>query len=294
MVSFLAKTKKHGCKKVTLFDTQALINWFEKEKRELPWREQNTPYFVWVSEVMLQQTQVSVVIPYFEKFIATFPTIEALACAKEEEVIKLWEGLGYYSRARRLHKGAQMIVADYKGEIPSSQEELKTIKGLGPYTIGALRSFAFRLKDTAVDGNVLRVASRYFLLEEDISKPKTVAAIRSLIFSVLPEKKHYVFNEALIELGATICKKKPLCHLCPLKTTCEAYKQGKEQQLPIKKNSTKCIKKERIVPLFLSQDAVLIQKGSLGKVMEGLYYFPYYDKEKSNEISKLEKKRGVS
>jgi len=170
-------------------EIQALKRWFLEVQRDFPWREDPSPYRVWVSEVMLQQTRAEVVVPYFERWMARFPTVEVLAEAPLDEVIKLWEGLGYYSRARNLHQGAQQIVRDYGGKLPNSADKLKKIKGIGPYTVGAILSFAFHQKVPAVDGNVLRVMSRYQRIEEDIAKQKTVKMIGQRVAEILPEKE---------------------------------------------------------------------------------------------------------
>lgn len=256
-------------------DIQALIRWFKANRRDLPWREQPTPYAVWVSEVMLQQTRASVVIPYFEKWMERFPTIENLAAASQDEVIKLWEGLGYYSRARNLHKGAQQIVQEFEGEIPSDPVQLAKIKGLGPYTVGAISSFAFHQKISAVDGNVLRVLSRYFDIHDDIAKPKTVTIIRKLADQLLPEEEHWIVNEALIELGATLCGKKLQCTICPLKASCQGYAKGTASDLPMKSKGCATISLHRGVALIESEGHFLVRKGQVGKVMQDLYEFPY-------------------
>lgn len=256
-------------------DIQRLIRWFKTHQRDLPWRQKASPYAVWVSEVMLQQTQVAVVIPYFERWVTRFPTVQALADAAQEEVIKLWEGLGYYSRARNLHNGAKQIVEKFEGILPNEPEKLNQIKGLGPYTIGAIRSFAFHHKTAAVDGNVLRVLSRYYNLADDIAKPKTVSHIRQLAEALLPEDEHWIVNEALIELGATHCGKKLECNHCPLQNSCQGYAKGTAASLPNKTRSATGIPLYRGVAVIQHQDRVLLRKGEKGKVMQDLYEFPY-------------------
>lgn len=207
------------------FNQKALVEWFNKQKRPLPWRKNPSPYAVWVSEVMLQQTQVAVVIPYFQRWMERFPTIQALAESSIEDAIKQWEGLGYYARAKNLHAGAKQVVANFDGELPSKVEALSRIKGLGPYTVGAIRAFAFHERSAAVDGNVLRFLTRYFAIEEDIAKIGTQKKITALAESLLPEKEPWVFAEALIEFGATVCKKAPLCFECPLNKSCAGLKK---------------------------------------------------------------------
>ena len=186
-----------------------LLEWFEANKRVFPWREHPTPYRVWISEVMLQQTRAQVVVSYFDRWMKRFPNVEALAAAPIEEVIKIWEGLGYYSRARNLHKGAQEIVRKHGGRIPNTREALLELPGLGPYTAGAILSFGFHQRATAVDGNVLRVLSRFGWIAEDIGKIAARRKIEALAESLLDEKKPWVSAEALIELGATICLPQP-------------------------------------------------------------------------------------
>lgn len=258
-------------------DCRALIDWFHQEKREFPWRIEPTPYRVWVSEVMLQQTQASVVIPYFEKWMERFPTIEELAKSPVEEVIKMWEGLGYYSRARNLHAGARTVWEKFGGVLPSSQENLALIKGLGPYSIGAIRSFAFHEKAPAVDGNVLRVTARYFGLEDDISKTSTQRKIRDRVMDLLPDEEHWIVNEALIELGATVCGKKPQCAACPLQKTCAGYRDGTAHALPRKSARTAITPLFRMVPVIMSDQHLLMRKGRKGEIMEDLYEFPFFE-----------------
>lgn len=258
------------------FDSEKLRKWFFLNRRLLPWRENPSPYEVWVSEVMLQQTQVSVVIPYFKKWMTLFPTISALASSPVEKVIKTWEGLGYYSRARNLHKGAEYLSKHYRGELPDTYEDLNKVKGLGPYTIGAILSFAFKKRVPAVDGNVLRVLSRYFAIEEPIDKGKTQKEIRELCFSLLTDREPWVVMEGLIELGALICQKKAKCGECPLSENC----LGKDQahRLPVKSKREKTVHLHRNVAVIYSGSEILLQKGRDGKVMADLWEFPYFDR----------------
>ena len=258
-------------------DTNALKKWFLNEKRDLPWRNEPTPYAVWVSEVMLQQTQVSVVIPYFERWMKKFPTVKALAEAPLDEVIKVWEGLGYYSRARNLHEGAKMVLRDFGGEIPRDKGDLQKIKGLGPYTVGAILSFAFHEKEPAVDGNVVRVLARHAMIDKDIAKMTTLKEIRGVALNVLPDAEPWIVSEALIELGATICGRKPKCHECPLKRSCLACRHGIADKLPIKTVKTKTIHLTRIVPIISCGQELLVSRGAKGKVMCDLHEFPYIE-----------------
>ncbi|MBJ7449004.1 MAG: A/G-specific adenine glycosylase [Parachlamydiales bacterium] len=262
------------------FQTQSLINWFKEEKRDLPWRKNLDPYAVWVSEVMLQQTLASVVIPYFEKWMVKYPTISELAKSSIDDVIKSWEGLGYYSRARNLHNGAKEIVSNFAGVFPSHIEGLNQIKGLGPYTQGAIRSFAFRQKCAALDGNAFRVLSRYFAIAENIDSTKVKKEFWDLANSILPNDEHWLFNEALIELGAVICKKSPLCNLCPVKSGCLGFKRGIAAQLPVKNKKAAPQKLLRAaVVLKNTQGAYLLRKCDENEIMHGLYEFPYFQED---------------
>lgn len=257
--------------------TQQLKRWFLKERRSLPWRDDPSPYAVWVSEVMLQQTQASVVIPYFERWMEKYPTIEDLAHASLDEVIKEWEGLGYYSRARNLHEGAQFVVNMYGGQLPHRPEELKKIKGLGPYTIGAIRSFAFYQKAAAVDGNVMRVIARLFMVQEDITKTRTIKKIREVTENLLPDEEPWIISEALIELGALICQRKPKCTRCPLKGTCQSFIHGVAEQLPVRSGRKKVESLFRAVAVIGYQDHLLVHRGKKGEIMHDLHEFPFFE-----------------
>lgn len=259
-----------------------LRNWFISQQRDLPWRNNPSPYAVWISEVMLQQTQVAVVIPYFERWMNRFPSIHHLAEAPVEDVLKEWEGLGYYSRARNLHTGARYILDNYQGELPCSAEKLGKIKGLGPYTVGAILNFAFHKKAPAVDGNVLRVLARYYGITDDIGKPKTFKLIESLTQNLLPEEDPWIISEALIELGATTCNRQPKCIQCPLQKDCQAHLKGITDTLPVKSPKVATTLLYRNVAIISDGNKLLISRGSKGKVMEDLYEFPYFETESIN------------
>lgn len=260
--------------------------WFEENKRDFPWRHNRTPYRVWISEVMLQQTRASVVIPYFLRWMEIFPDVKTLYNASIEEVIKVWEGLGYYSRARNLHRAAKQIVEDFGGVIPDTLESLRSIYGFGPYTAGAILSFAFRKRSVAVDGNVLRVAARYFCIEENIARSRSRKIIEEKVEAILDPETPWITTEALIELGASICTPKPRCAICPLQESCLGKKRGLAESLPIKNIEKK------IQPLFRSVFVVekkgffLVKKGEEGKVMAGLYEFPYVEGKSVNMAGK--------
>lgn len=254
-----------------------LEKWFEENQRDFPWRINRTPYRVWISEVMLQQTRASVVIPYFLRWMELFPDVKSLYMASLDQVIKAWEGLGYYSRARNLHSAAREIVEKFGGEIPSSEESLLSIRGFGPYTVGAIRSFAFQQRAAAVDGNVLRVIARYFCIEEDISKNATRLKIAEKAEELLDPQIPWVTAEALIELGATICGVKPRCEICPLQEKCRSFHLGRAEYLPLKKKEKTATLLLRPVFIVKSEGFVLVKKGEKGKVMADLYEFPYIE-----------------
>ena len=251
--------------------------WFLQNKRSLPWRENPSPYEVWISETMLQQTQVSVVIPYYKRWMQRFPTLEDLSDASIDEVLKMWEGLGYYSRARRLHSVAQSLIKKGIKEIPSDRLRLLNISGLGPYTVGAILSFAFKQKATAVDGNVMRLITRLFAIEKCIDRAETKRFIEEIIIASLPDDEPWVMMEAFIELGALICQKKPQCGLCPLQKKCLAYRQGNIDLFPRKAPRPSLRVLHRLVAVITSAQHVLLQKGKQGRVMADLWEFPYFE-----------------
>lgn len=259
-------------------DIESLREWFGQEKRDLPWRQTTDPYAILVSEIMLQQTQVSHVIPYYLRWIERFPTPHHLANASLDEVMKAWEGLGYYSRARNLHEAAKEIVHTYDGALPDHEEALKKIKGIGPYTVGALLNFAFRKKKEAVDGNVIRVITRYCGILDDISKNSTLQSIRERTLSFLPDDEPWVISEALIELGATVCQKKnPRCDRCPLQNGCASYRQQCIENIPYNSKKIKIETIFRAVAVVACNGSLLVKRGAKGKIMSDLYEFPFFE-----------------
>lgn len=258
------------------FNHQGLRRWFFENKRDLPWRENPSPYSVWVSEVMLQQTQVSVVVPFYLHWMKKFPTIDALAEAPLTEVIKTWEGLGYYSRARRLHEGAQYLAQNYQGKFPEDPSLWGPIKGIGPYTKAALLCFAFKRRALAIDGNVERVLARHFAIEEDLSKAKGKRHLQSLIDCVLPLERPWEVSEAFIELGATICTRTPLCDRCPLNHTCQSLKAGTCALLPNKGKKTVSEKVTRVVAVIESNGHFMLRRCLQGEIMQDLHEFPFF------------------
>jgi len=246
----------------------------------MPWRENRDPYRIWVSEIMLQQTRVETVVAYFNRFLEKFPTVAHLAQAEEQEVMKAWEGLGYYSRARNLRKGAQVVMAQFNGRIPCTYEELITIPGIGDYTAGAILSIAFNQEVPAVDGNVLRVLSRVFLIEQDIALPGTKQEIRKCAAELIPEGEAWSFNQGLMELGALICiPKNPRCLACPLYSLCQARMEGKQDDLPVKKVKKPVKQVNRVIAIVWDGEKVLIRKRPSDGLLGGLWEFIGWDGE---------------
>ena len=248
-----------------------LRRWFLRNCRSFPWRENRTPYRVWISEIMLQQTRAEVVIDYFERWMVQFPSISAVANAELEEIIKAWEGLGYYSRARNIHAAAKEMQACF----PDTYDSLIRVKGFGKYTVGALLSFAFKKRHPAIDGNVTRVLSRLFAIEEEISSAAVKKQIEALAWNLLPEEAPWEIAEALIELGALVCKKRPQCEKCPLRSSCQAFKKGIAEDLPKKKPKSATELLYRTVAVIESPCGFLIGKEKKGRVMADLWEFPY-------------------
>lgn len=258
---------------------KALINWYQVNKRDLPWRDKSNPYYVWISEIMLQQTQVNTVIPYFLNFISAFPNVKALANADEEEVLKRWEGLGYYSRARNLHKCAKEIVENYDAIIPSEQKKLLKLPGIGPYTAGAILSIAFNQKEPAVDGNVFRVFSRLFLIDDDIALPKTRKVFEEKVLSEMKDYSPSDFNQALMDFGATICTpRQPKCAECMLNDQCQAFELGYELEYPVKVKKNQQKKVPMIVAVIKDeQNRFLMRKRPEKGLLAGLYEFVTFE-----------------
>lgn len=257
---------------------QPLLKWFEVSARTMPWRSNPEPYWVWVSEIMLQQTRVEAVRAYFDRFIAALPNIESLANIEDEKLMKLWEGLGYYSRARNLKKAAIVCVEQYHGELPRTYEELLKLPGIGSYTAGAIASIAYEQEVPAVDGNVLRVISRLLAWEEDITKQsvkrKMEAALLELMKRVHPNPR--TFTAALMELGALVCipNGAPCCMECPWKSICLARIQKKVERIPVKKKKIVRKIEERTVFLIQDGDLTAIKKRPSTGLLAGLYELP--------------------
>ncbi len=255
---------------------RALIKWFLEEKRDLPWRENQDPYRVWVSEVMLQQTKVNTTIPYYHNFMEKFPSLSHLAQAEEDEVLKAWEGLGYYSRVRNLHSAVKEVEEKYGGEVPNTKKELASLKGVGPYTTGAILSIAYGIPEPAVDGNVMRVMSRVLSIWEDIAKSKTRKIFEEAVADIIPAEDPSSFNQGLMELGALICTPtSPSCMLCPVMEYCQSFHEGTQRELPVKSKKAPPKYQPMIAGVFTVGDGkYFIHKRSKEGLLANLWEFP--------------------
>ncbi|MTI31472.1 A/G-specific adenine glycosylase [Cytophagales bacterium RKSG123] len=250
------------------------MNWYKDHKRDLPWRHTNNPYKIWLSEIILQQTRVKQGLPYYQRFIEKFPNVQSLAQAEEEEVLRLWQGLGYYSRARNLHACAQMITKEYEGTFPTNYEELLKLKGVGKYTAAAIASFAFKQDVPVVDGNVFRLLSRYFGITEDIAIPKSFKSFFELGQKLIPKKEPDIYNQAVMEFGAIQCTpKNPDCKNCNLADSCFANSNQRQEELPVKTKKVKV--RDRYFHYFVIKlkDQLIMKKRGRNDIWQGLYDF---------------------
>lgn len=263
------------------FFSDTLLRWYQDNKRPLPWRNTKNPYLIWLSEIILQQTRVDQGLPYYEHFVNAYPNVEALALAEEDQVMKSWEGLGYYSRARNLHTTAKEIASN-GGLFPNQYEALLKLPGIGDYTASAIASFAFDRPTPVVDGNVLRLVSRFFGIEEDISKLSVRKNFKQLLQPLIEASPPAIFNNAIMEFGALQCKpKKPECSTCPLNTVCQAHLKHTVHRLPF--NSKKISKKTSYLHYFLSGDShQWIKKREASGIWGGLYDFPCHSSNDAN------------
>lgn len=255
-----------------------LLAWYARNRRDLPWRRTRDPYAVLVSEIMLQQTRVAAVIPYYERWMKAFPTVQSLAKARVDRVLRLWAGLGYYSRARNLHETAKIVVSWHGSRIPSEVAALQSLPGVGRYTAGAVASIAFNKPAPILDGNVIRVLSRLFLISKDTTKTKGRNQLWKLAEQIIPPAHAGDFNQALMELGALICVPlTPKCHECPLSRVCLARLNGKESELPIlrKRRATKSVSQFALI--LRRGDSVWIKKRQRAELMAGLWSFPRFE-----------------
>ncbi|MBI4028265.1 MAG: A/G-specific adenine glycosylase [Verrucomicrobia bacterium] len=255
--------------------SRCLLEWYRRTHRRLPWRETRDPYAILVSETMLQQTQVKTVLPYFQRWLARYPTVKSLAAAPDADVLKAWEGLGYYRRARLLHAAAKCIVTEFNGEFPKSTEDISSLPGVGPYTLGAVASIAFNLAMPVVDGNVMRVLTRWFGIRENATRAETRKQLWDLAQSLIPEGCAGDFNQALMELGATVCvPHRPFCLLCPVRTGCWAFAHNAQEELPRVAPRPATVKEFEYAGLVLRSGYVLLCQRKGGQRMERLWQFP--------------------
>ena len=271
--------------------TKTIIHWYSANKRDLPWRHTTNPYFIWLSEIILQQTQVKQGLPYYEAFVKTFPTVFDLANAEEQNVLKLWQGLGYYSRARNLHYAAKYIVNDLNGNFPSTYSEIIKLKGVGDYTASAVASIAFNETTAVVDGNVYRILSRFFGIDTPINSTKGIKEFKALASSLIDNKQPATFNQSIMEFGARQCKpKNPDCTTCPLDSSCFALQHNKITDLPVKLKKTKVRNRyfNYLVCIDSKKNIVIEQRSGKG-IWQNLYQFPLIETDLSLTISEFKK-----
>jgi A/G-specific adenine glycosylase len=265
-----------------------LSNWYRQNKRDLPWRNSNNPYYIWVSEIILQQTRVAQGIGYYNRFIESFPTVFDLAKAEEDDVLKVWQGLGYYSRARNMQTAAKMIVQDYNGDMPKDYDKLIKVKGIGPYSAGAIASFAFKLPTPAIDGNVYRVISRVFGV---FSSPYTAAGkkeFQDIVFDLMDKDHPDVFNQGLLDFGALQCvPRNPKCINCPFSQYCYAYRNNVIDSLPVKGKKIDVRDRYFNYLLIRYNNYTFISKRGGNDIWQSLYEFPLIETSRVMEINDL-------
>lgn len=272
--------------------SKKILAWYNENKRELPWRSTKDPYKIWLSEIMLQQTRVAQGLPYYNKFVTEFPSVYDLADAKEEKVLKLWQGLGYYSRARNMHTTAKTIVKEFNGKFPTNYKELIKLKGVGDYTASAIASISFNEPEPVVDGNVYRVLARYFGIDLPINSSEGVKHFKSLAREVMNAENIRDYNQGIMEFGAIQCApKKPYCLHCPLNDSCVALKEGRVYKLPVKLKKTKVKKRffNYLIVLDSNNHTLLEQRQGKG-IWQNLYQFPLLETDEVMELDSLEEK----
>lgn len=270
--------------------SNTLISWYQQNQRNLPWRNTQNPYYIWLSEIILQQTRVAQGLAYYQSFTDLFPTIQDLAEADEALVLKTWQGLGYYSRARNLHATAKNIQLNFDGIFPNTYKDILQLKGIGPYTAAAIASFAYKEPISVVDGNVFRVFARYFGIHDDISQAKSRKIFQELGNDLIDSAKPDVFNQALMDFGATLCKpKNPDCDICPFQETCYAYRNNVVSQLPVK-NKVLTVKKRFFDYVVIENDGeIYINKRLEKDIWNSLYEFPLTETEKPHSLEDTKK-----
>ncbi len=264
---------------------RALLGWYNRHKRDLPWRKTHDPYSIWLSEIMLQQTTVKTVVPYYQKFLEQFPTLKSLADADEQKYLKLWAGLGYYNRIRNLHKAANIVVKEYEGVIPSSKEKLLELPGLGDYTASAVASIAFNEAVAVVDGNVMRVLARLHAYGKEIKTTESKKFFSKKANECLDKKNPGDFNQAMMELGATVCTpKNPTCLLCPVQKFCVAFKKETVEKYPVMSKPLKYFTEYLTSSICIQDDKILLRQRGKNEIMSGLWEFPL-EKTASSKLS---------
>lgn len=255
-----------------------LLTWYLENHRDLPWRRTSNPYYIWISEMILQQTRVEQGLPYYHRFIDKFPQITDLAKASEQEVLSIWQGLGYYARARNLHKTAKIISEQYLGVFPQTYAELLKLKGIGPYTAAAIGSFAFKIAVPAVDGNVKRVVARVYGLDTNTESPVFFKTAFALLQDVIPLDSPDIFNQSTMELGATICTpQKPKCNQCPIQEACVAFATQQTHSLPVRIKKIKVTQRNTHFCVFEFENKFLIRQRPSEGIWGGLYEFVHFD-----------------
>ncbi len=252
-----------------------LLHWYPKHARLLPWRKDTDPYHVWVAEVMLQQTRVETVIPYYQRWMERFPSLASLARADQQEALKIWEGLGYYSRARNLHRAAKMVMQELQGKIPATVAELLHLPGIGRSTAGAIASISFQCDEPILDGNVKRVLARLVNFEKPVNEPSSQKELWQMVIALLPKGRAGIFNQALMELGETIClPHNPLCPQCPLKKNCASFENDIQDQRPLRKLKPKIPHYEVAAAVIRRNGKYLLARRPEGKLLAGMWEFP--------------------
>lgn len=264
--------------------TENLLHWYREHKRDLPWRNTSDPYYIWLSEIILQQTRIEQGLPYYQSFTQNFPTLKDLATSDEDRILKLWQGLGYYSRARNLHHTAKTIYFDLGNRFPSLYKEILSLKGIGPYTAAAIASFAFKEPVGVVDGNVFRVVSRFFGIYDDISLPRTRTVFQDLVNELISKEHPDLFNHALMDFGATVCTPaNPKCTTCVLSTGCVAFLNNDIKSLPVKTKKTAVKNRYLNYLIIRSNDRIAIQQRTSRDIWQQLYELPLVETAEGNE-----------
>ncbi len=268
--------------------SEEIIEWYQKHKRELPWRNTNDPYIIWLSEIIMQQTRVEQGMPYFNRFAEKYPTVEHFASATEEEILKLWQGLGYYSRGRNMHQTSQVVMEEHSGYFPKNYDSLIRLKGIGEYTAAAISSFSSNEAKAVVDGNVFRLLSRYFGIDTPINTGKGKKLFTDLANELMDQTRAGIFNQAIMEFGSLQCKpKNPDCPACPLQTACEARLKNRINELPVKIKSQKIKERYFNYILAIKDDQILVNKRRSGDIWENMIDLPLFETVNRTEVPEL-------